>query len=212
MVLPWPAAGAAAAIAGANPKTPTAVSTAASPVVNGIKVPRRNRCDTLVRFLLGGWPRLRWRWSAGYVIVPCTRPRRNASWPNCWRCHGNRYPRAGRQAQPLGRVSAVHRDGDEPSAIRIGDKLPRRDSAEHIPVRDDQPVAAAADERARARLEADFRGVGGGNGELDIAEAVYGQNLAFGDRIADQPFRGRQRDQIRDVDFRSGRGQFHLTR
>jgi hypothetical protein len=71
-------------------------------------------------------------------------------------------------------------------------------------------VAAAADERGDAGLEADFRGVGDGNAELDITESVHGQNLSFRDGIADEPFRDRQHDQIRDVDFRSGRGQFRV--
>src|SRR5271165_2894978 len=106
------------------------------------------------------------------VIVPRGSRAWNASWTNSLRYGRDRYPRAGRQAEPLGGVTAVDRDGNQSRAVRIGDQFAGRDGAEHFPVGQDQLAVAKVHEHGAARLDADFRRVRTGDRELDIAEPV----------------------------------------
>ena len=91
-------------------------------------------------------------------------------------------------------------------------ELTRFHRAEHIPVRHRQPEMRPLRKQGTARLDADLRGIRGGDGELDIAESVHGHYFAFRGGIADDPFRGGQRDQIARVDFGLRRGQIRVRR
>src|SRR3984957_12175850 len=174
--------------AGVDPKTPTlpttphTAMTAVSPEANGVRVLRRGRCDTWsdISSEAGRAGPRRWCSDPAPAIVPCCEGSRNAPLKNSLRHRRDRYPRAGRQADPARRVAAVHRDGDQPGAVGVGAEPARRRRAEHVPVGHGQPVTPGPDQHGAAGGDADGRGVRRGDGELDVAEPVHGQHLTLG--------------------------------
>src|SRR6266496_3587760 len=105
------------------------------------------------------------------VIVPRGRRAWNASPMNSLGYCRNRYPRAGRQAEPLRGVPAVDRDGDQARAVRIGDQLAGGDRAERIPVGQGQLTVAELHEHGPARQ--DRKSTRLNSSHVEISYAVF---------------------------------------